>query len=99
VFAIHARVTVASLPQKAEKEGGGKGMAAGKTIGFALLGLIAGAILGGVAGLLGGLAWTSLNQTSGFEGYSGFVVFYWIFGGIILGLAAGLVVGTRLGRR
>ena len=48
-------------------------MSAGRRIGFALLGLVLGAATGG---LLGGFAFTGLAETSGFEGYSGFVVAY-----------------------
>jgi hypothetical protein len=72
-------------------------MAAGKVIGFALLGAIAGAVAGGVAGLGLGLAYTTLAQTSSFEGYSGFVVGFWMLGGIFVGLLAGLVYGGRRG--
>lgn len=73
-------------------------MAAGRMIGLGLVGLVLGAIAGGVLGLVGGLAWTSLAGTSGFEGYAGFVVVYWMLAGTFLGLIAGLVVGVRLGR-
>jgi hypothetical protein len=71
----------------------------GKIAGLALLGLVAGTIAGGLLGLGGGLAWTSLADTSGFEGYSGFVVVYWLLAGIILGALAGLIAGARRGRR
>jgi hypothetical protein len=74
-------------------------MSAGRSIGFALLGLILGAIVGGGVGLLGGLGYTGLAQTSGFEGYSGFVAAYWMLGGIVVGLIAGVIFGTRLARR
>ena len=70
-------------------------MSTGRTIGLALLGLLFGAVAGGGLGLLGGLAYTELANISGFEGYSGFVVAYWIFGGIVLGLIAGLIAGLR----
>jgi hypothetical protein len=70
-------------------------MSAGRTIGWGLLGLVIGSIAGGVIGLMGGLAWTTLAETSGFEGYSGFVVAYWILAGIILGAIAGAVFGAR----
>ena len=69
-------------------------MSAARSIGFALLGLVA----GGVIGLLGGLAYTTLAQTSGFEGYSGFVVIYWMLAGIFLGLIAGVIGGLKLAR-
>ncbi len=50
---------------------------------------------GGLLGFLGGLAWTELAATSGFEGYSGFVVIYWLLAGLILGLFAGLIAAFR----
>jgi hypothetical protein len=61
--------------------------------------MVLGAMAGGILGLLGGLAYTSLAQTSGFEGYSGYVVAFWMLAGIALGLIAGLAGGVRLGRR
>lgn len=66
-------------------------MAIARKIGYVLLGLL----LGGGLGLLGGLAYTELAATSGFEGYSGFVVVYWMLGGIILGFAAGIIAAFR----
>ena len=74
-------------------------MAAGRTIGFAFLGTILGGALGAGIGIGGGLAWTSFAQTSGFEGYSGFVVAYWMLAGILIGLFGGLIAGIRLGRK
>ncbi|WP_373504722.1 hypothetical protein [Aestuariivirga sp.] len=70
-------------------------MGAGRTFGFGVLGFVLGAIAGGVLGLLGGLGYTTLAETSGFEGYSGFVVVYWIIGGIVLGAVAGAAFGAR----
>ncbi len=74
-------------------------MSAGRIIGSALLGLLLGGIVGGGLGLAGGLAYTELAGTSGFEGKSGFVVAYWILAGIVLGLVSGLVAGVRRARR
>jgi hypothetical protein len=74
-------------------------MAAGRTIGFAFLGTFLGGAAGAALGIGGGLAWTSLAQTSGFEGYSGYVVAYWMLAGILFGLFAGLLAGIRLARR
>ena len=74
-------------------------MPAGRLIGFALLGTILGGVVGGGVGLLGGLGYTSLAETSGFEGYSGFVVAFWLLGGILFGLFAGLILGIRFSRR
>lgn len=72
---------------------------AAKALLLGLLGTAGGMIAGGAVGLGGGLAWTSLTHTSGFEGYSGFVVAYWILAGVILGGCAGLFFGVRLGLR
>jgi hypothetical protein len=66
-------------------------MTTGRKIGIVILF----PLIGGLLGFLGGLAWTELAATSGFEGYSGFVVVYWLFAGIILGLAAGLIAAFR----
>jgi len=74
-------------------------MSAGRSFGYAAVGLVAGAIAGGGIGLLGGLAYTELAATSGFEGYSGFVVACWMLGGIVIGLIAGLIGGLKLARR
>jgi hypothetical protein len=52
-------------------------------------------LIGGLLGFLGGLAWTELAATSGFEGYSGFVVVYWLFAGFVFGLIAGLIAAFR----
>jgi hypothetical protein len=52
-------------------------------------------LIGGLLGFLGGLAWTELAATSGFEGYSGFVVVYWLLAGLVLGLIAGLIAAFR----
>lgn len=70
-----------------------------RRVGFALLGMLLGAIVGAVAGLLGGLGYTELANTSGFEGYSGFVVAFWILGGIASGMTIGLIVAYKLARR
>ena len=52
-------------------------------------------VMGGLLGFLGGLAWTEFAVTSGFEGYSGFVVIYWLLAGFVLGLIAGLIAAIR----
>ena len=74
-------------------------MSTGRRIGFALLGLLLGGVAGGGLGLLGGLAYTELADTSGFEGYAGFVVAFWMLGGIVFALIAGLVAGLRWSHR
>lgn len=73
-------------------------MSLARRLAFAVLGLALGASGGGVIGLLAGLAYTEIAGTSGFEGYSGFVVAFWIMGGITVGMIAGLVVAYRLAR-
>jgi hypothetical protein len=74
-------------------------MPAGRAIGFALIGVLAGGALGGGAGVLSGLAYTSFAETSNFEGYSGYVVAFWMLAGIFLGVIAGIITGARLARR
>jgi hypothetical protein len=74
-------------------------MSAGRTFGFGLMGAIIGAAMGAGLGLLGGLGYTELVQVSGFEGYSSFVVVYWILGGLVFGLIAGIPIALRIARR
>jgi hypothetical protein len=57
------------------------------------------AAIGTGRGRLGGLAYTEIARTSDFEGYSGFVVGFWLLAGIILGMIAGPLVGPGLFRR
>ncbi len=61
---------------------------------LALVGLLLGAIGGGVIGVVLGLIWTAFFRTTSFEGYSGMLVFFTfmpigIIGGALIG-AAGL---------
>lgn len=56
-----------------------------------------GGVAGGGLGLGGGLAWITTMGTSSFEGYSGFVVAYWLLGGIVVGIVAGVWMGVRRG--
>jgi hypothetical protein len=79
--------------------GGQISMSAIRSTGYALAGLLFGGAAGGGLGLLGGLAYTTVCKSSDFEGYSGFVVLYWIIGGIIAGLIGGVILGLRLSRR
>jgi hypothetical protein len=74
-------------------------MAIGRSIGFAVLGLLLGGMLGGGAGLLGGLGYTQMAETSGFEGYSGYVVAMWMLAGILIGMIAGIAAGLQRSRR
>lgn len=70
-------------------------MSVAARIGLALLGLVLGGAAGGGLGLVGGLLYTELAGTSGFEGYAGYVVVVWMLGGILVGLVAGLIVAVR----
>lgn len=74
-------------------------MSTARTFGFALLGAVIGAATGAGLGLLGGLGYTELANVSGFEGYSGFMVGYWILAGLVVGLFTGILAGVRLSRR
>jgi len=73
-------------------------MSIARRLAFAVLGLALGAAGGGVIGLLAGLAYIEIAGTSGFEGYSGFVVAFWIMGGITIGMIGGLAVAYKLAR-
>jgi hypothetical protein len=69
---------------------------------LAFIGLFLGAIAGAVVGVGAGLAWTSVFKTSGFEGYSGMLVFFTFtpIGALLgaLGGAIGLgIIGARDG--
>jgi hypothetical protein len=70
-------------------------MSLARRLAFAVLGIALGASGGGVLGLLAGLAYTEIAATSGFEGYSGFVVAFWMLGGVVIGMIVGLVVAHR----
>ena len=74
-------------------------MSAGKTFGMGLLGAVIGGGTGAGLGLLAGLAYISLASTPGFEGQSGFVVAFWMLGGILLGLILGMIAGVKLSAR
>ena len=74
-------------------------MAMGHRIGLAFAGMLLGAAVGAGAGLLGGLGYTELASTSGFEGYSGFVIAFWMLGGIAAGMTLGLIAAYRISRR
>ncbi len=74
-------------------------MSTGRIIAFGLAGLLLGGIAGGGLGLLGGLAYTEVAATSGFEGKSGFVVVGWMLAGILAGVIGGLILGLKRARR
>jgi hypothetical protein len=73
-------------------------MSTGRVIGLGVLGAVIGAIAGGALGLGGGLAYTDLANTSGFEGYSGYVVALWMLAGSVVGLLGGSIYGASKGR-
>jgi hypothetical protein len=60
---------------------------------FALLGLVGGAIAGGIIGVGAGLAWTTIFHTSCFEGYCAMLVFFAFLPG---GAAIGAIVGAAV---
>ena len=68
-------------------------------LGLAALGITLGSSVGGVVGLLAGLAYIEIADTSGFEGYSGFVVAFWMLGGVVIGMILGLVLTYKLARK
>ena len=61
-----------------------------------LLGLVLGALGGAALGIGAGLAWVEIFKTSGFEGYSGMLVFFTFMplGAAIGGLAGALLFGV-----
>jgi hypothetical protein len=60
-----------------------------------LLGLMLGALGGAALGVGAGLAWVEIFKTSGFEGYSGMLVFFTFMplGAMIGGLGGALLFG------
>ena len=76
-----------------------RAMAMAHRVGLAFAGMLLGAAAGAGAGLLGGLGYTALADTSGFEGYAGFVVGFWMLGGIAAGVILGLIAAYRISRR
>jgi hypothetical protein len=63
---------------------------------LALLGLLLGALGGAALGIGVGLAWVAIFKTSGFEGYSGMLVFFTFMplGAMIGGLGGALLFGA-----
>ena len=57
---------------------------------LALIGLFLGAIAGGVIGIGAGFLWTAVFHTTGFEGYSGMLVFFTF-------MPIGIIIGAVLG--
>ena len=70
-----------------------------RRLALAALGITLGSSGRGVVGLLAGLAYIEIADTSGFEGYSGFVVAFWMLGGVAIGMMLGLVFAYRLARK
>jgi hypothetical protein len=62
-----------------------------KIIGLGFVGLLLGAIAGGVIGVICGLIWTNVFQTSDFEGYSAMLVFFTF---MPIGTLAGAAIGA-----
>jgi hypothetical protein len=60
---------------------------------LALLGLALGALGGAALGIGAGLAWVEIFKTTGFEGYSGMLVFFTF---MPLGAAVGGIAGAFL---
>jgi hypothetical protein len=71
-----------------------------KIVVLGLVGLILGAMAGGVIGVICSLIWTDVFQTSAFEGYSGMLVFFTFMpiGAILAGLAGALGLGYLASR-
>ena len=67
---------------------------------LALIGLLLGLLAGAVIGVGAGLAWITVFRTSGFEGYSGMLVFFTFMpiGSIVGGLAGAIGLGMIAGR-
>ena len=63
-----------------------------KIVAVGLIGLILGAVVGGIVGVAAGFVWIQIFHTSSFEGYSGMLVFYSFMPvGIILGAVLGAI--------
>jgi hypothetical protein len=61
-----------------------------------LIGLVLGGVGGATVGIGAGLAWVEIFKTTGFEGYSGMLVFFTFMplGAGIGGLAGAIVLGA-----
>ncbi len=71
-----------------------------KIVLLVLIGLLLGLLAGAVIGVGVGLAWISVFHTSGFEGYSGMLVFYAFMpiGSLVGGLLGAIGLGMIAGR-
>jgi hypothetical protein len=71
-----------------------------KILFLVLLGLVLGAIGGAALGIGAGLAWVEIFKTSGFEGYSGMLVFFGFMpGGAMIGAIAGALLFAMMALR
>jgi hypothetical protein len=71
-----------------------------RILGLAIVGLILGAIVGGILGVGAGLAWITIFKTSSFEGYSGMLVFFTFMPiGLIVGALSGAIWLGSIGAR
>jgi hypothetical protein len=71
-----------------------------KILFLVLLGLVLGAIGGAALGIGAGLAWVEIFKTSGFEGYSGMLVFFGFMpGGAMIGAVAGALLFAMMALR
>jgi hypothetical protein len=70
-------------------------MGVASKIGMALAGALGGLVAGGAIGLGAGLAFVTVAETSGFEGYAGYVAVLWALGGAFLGIFAGAWLALR----
>lgn len=73
-------------------------MSVARNLGFGLLGAVAGAAIGGGAGILGGLGYTYLAKDTDVAHYSSQVVALWMLGGIVVGVLLGAALCARWGR-
>jgi hypothetical protein len=62
-----------------------------KIVLLGFVGLILGALAGGVIGVILGFIWIDVFHTSSFEGYSGMLVFYTF---MPIGIIAGALIGA-----
>lgn len=74
-------------------------MRLGAKIGLTVIGAGVGAIVGGSAGIGGGLLFTEVAGTVDFEGYSGYVIVAWMLAGTLVGTIAGAGLVIAMVRR
>jgi len=94
-------ITTHAIPLDARRDpgaAGGEGSVKVALVGC--LGLVLGALVGGLVGIGLGLAWTKVFDTSSFEGYSGMLVFFTFMpiGAIVGAIAGGVGLGYAASR-